>query len=64
MNELETGLSIELWNRGMSWDKLLGVSWLPFTKIKYRSNFVDDVKYAASMNFEEYLSKMIKMLFF
>ena len=43
MSELDTGLSIELWNRGMAWDKLLGVSWLPFEKIRHRSSSMDDV---------------------
>ena len=29
------GLTIELWNRGMLWDKLLGVSWLPLMQINH-----------------------------
>lgn len=36
VNELDMGLTIELWNRGMVWDKLLGIHWLPLGNI-YRS---------------------------
>ncbi|XP_025078268.1 protein unc-13 homolog B-like isoform X7 [Pomacea canaliculata] len=32
---LDTGLIIELWNKGMLWDKLMGLHWLPLTKIHH-----------------------------
>ncbi|XP_041370818.1 protein unc-13 homolog B-like isoform X3 [Gigantopelta aegis] len=32
---LDTGLVIEVWNKGMLWDKLLGLHWLPLTKIHH-----------------------------
>jgi len=35
INEFDIGLTIELWNRGMLWDKLLGVSWLPLMQINH-----------------------------
>ena len=28
-DRLDTGLIIEIWNKGMLWDKLLGLHWLP-----------------------------------
>jgi hypothetical protein len=33
INDLNSGLTIELWNREPAWDKLLGVYWLPFSQI-------------------------------
>ena len=42
VNELDTGLIIELWNRGMSWDKLLGVYWLSLASVKHSDTL--DVK--------------------
>jgi hypothetical protein len=35
INEFDLGLTIELWNRGILWDKLLGVSWLPLMQINH-----------------------------
>ncbi|BFZ01542.1 hypothetical protein BsWGS_04581 [Bradybaena similaris] len=32
---LDTGLIIEVWNKGMLWDKLLGLHWLPLRKIQH-----------------------------
>ncbi|XP_070209197.1 protein unc-13 homolog B-like [Littorina saxatilis] len=32
---LDTGLIVELWNKGMLWDKLLGLHWLPLTKVHH-----------------------------
>ncbi|XP_055956306.1 protein unc-13 homolog B isoform X3 [Patella vulgata] len=32
---LDTGLIVEVWNKGMLWDKLLGLHWLPLTKIHH-----------------------------
>ena len=32
---MDTGLVIEVWNKGMLWDKLLGLHWLPLTKIQH-----------------------------
>ncbi|CAL1285882.1 unnamed protein product, partial [Larinioides sclopetarius] len=34
-NRMDIGLIIEVWNKGMLWDKLLGLQWLPLTRIKY-----------------------------
>ncbi|XP_054720543.1 uncharacterized protein LOC129230167 [Uloborus diversus] len=34
-NRLDIGLIIEVWNKGMLWDKLLGTQWMPLTRIKY-----------------------------
>lgn len=34
-NSLDTGLLIELWNKGMLWDKLLGCLWIPLSEIRY-----------------------------
>ncbi|XP_021362642.1 protein unc-13 homolog A-like isoform X5 [Mizuhopecten yessoensis] len=32
---LDTGLIVEVWNKGMLWDKLLGLHWLPLRKIHH-----------------------------
>jgi protein unc-13 len=32
---LDTGLIVEVWNKGMLWDKLLGIHWLPLRKIQH-----------------------------
>ncbi|XP_048250528.1 protein unc-13 homolog B-like isoform X1 [Haliotis rufescens] len=32
---LDTGLIVEVWNKGMLWDKLIGLHWLPLTKIHH-----------------------------
>ncbi|GFR73855.1 protein unc-13 homolog B-like isoform X12 [Elysia marginata] len=32
---LDTGLIIEVWNKGMLWDKLLGLHWLPLIKVQH-----------------------------
>jgi hypothetical protein len=34
-NRIDQGLMIELWNKGVLWDKLIGVSYLPLTEIEY-----------------------------
>jgi hypothetical protein len=37
----DVGLTIELWNRSISWDNLLGLYWLPLKEINH-SNVVHD----------------------
>ena len=32
---LDSGLIIELWNKGMLWDKLIGTHWLPLMSVKH-----------------------------
>jgi protein unc-13 len=47
INEMDTGLTIELWNRGMLWDNLLGLHWLPLFRINnsnLQNNDTNDVK--------------------
>jgi protein unc-13 len=34
-NRLDQGLMLELWNKGVLWDKLLGVHYMPLTQIQY-----------------------------
>lgn len=34
-NRMDTGLVIEVWNKGMLWDKLIGCQWLPLMGIQY-----------------------------
>ena len=34
-NRLDTGLIVELWNKGMLWDKLIGTHWLPLLGVKH-----------------------------
>lgn len=41
LDEYDTGLTIELWNRGILWDNLLGLHWLPLTNINH-SNIDED----------------------
>ncbi|XP_065944867.1 protein unc-13 homolog B isoform X5 [Magallana gigas] len=37
-NCLDTGLIIEIWNKGMLWDKLLGLHWLPLRDIHHSNS--------------------------
>ena len=32
---LDAGLVVELWNKGMLWDKLIGTHWLPLIGVKH-----------------------------
>ncbi|UYV77874.1 hypothetical protein LAZ67_15002644, partial [Cordylochernes scorpioides] len=34
-NRMDTGLVVEVWNKGLLWDKLLGTQWLPLLNIQY-----------------------------
>lgn len=34
-NRLDQGLILELWNKGVLWDKLLGVCFMPLRQIKF-----------------------------
>jgi len=34
-NRLDSDLVIELWNKGLLWDKLLGCHWMPLLSIQY-----------------------------
>ncbi|XP_064474619.1 protein unc-13 homolog B-like isoform X4 [Ornithodoros turicata] len=34
-NRMDMGLVIEVWNKGMLWDKLMGCQWLPLVGIQY-----------------------------
>jgi len=34
---VDVGLAVELWNKGMLWDKLMGTHWLPLTTVKQSS---------------------------
>jgi len=31
---VDVGLAVELWNKGVLWDKLLGTHWIPLTTIR------------------------------
>ena len=43
LNEFDSGLTIELWNRGILWDNLLGLYWLPIVNIKHSNVDSDEV---------------------
>lgn len=45
INEVDSGLIIELWNRELTWDTLLGLLWLPLNNIKHLSSFNDDTEW-------------------
>ncbi|XP_076049378.1 uncharacterized protein LOC143030059 [Oratosquilla oratoria] len=34
-NRVDTGLLVEVWNKGLIWDKALGYHWLPLTNVQY-----------------------------
>lgn len=34
-SRMDTGLVIELWNKGLLWDKLVGTHWLPLIGIQF-----------------------------
>ncbi|CAD5210481.1 unnamed protein product [Bursaphelenchus xylophilus] len=36
-NRLDQGLMVELWNKGVLWDKLIGVHYLPLYQVQYRA---------------------------
>ncbi|XP_023933591.1 protein unc-13 homolog B isoform X4 [Lingula anatina] len=40
-NRMDSGLIIELWNKGMLWDKLMGTHWLPLMKIPHSNTETD-----------------------
>jgi len=34
-NDVNTGLLIEVWNKGMIWDRALGYYYMPLTEVRY-----------------------------
>lgn len=34
LNSLETGLLLEVWDKGMLWDKAIGYYWAPLQKLQ------------------------------
>lgn len=36
-NRLDNGMMLELWNKGVLWDKLLGVHYMPLTSVQYNN---------------------------
>jgi hypothetical protein len=36
-NDVNTGLLIEVWSKGMLWDNALGYHWIPLPAVKYSS---------------------------
>jgi hypothetical protein len=34
-NDVNTGLLIEVWNKGMIWDRALGYYYMPLTEVQY-----------------------------
>lgn len=34
-NDLNTGLLIEVWSKGMIWDRALGYHWIPLSGVHY-----------------------------
>ncbi|PIO65165.1 hypothetical protein TELCIR_13180 [Teladorsagia circumcincta] len=34
-NRLDEGMIIELWSKGVLWDRLLGVHFMPLTDVRY-----------------------------
>jgi hypothetical protein len=34
-NDVNTGLLIEVWSKGMLWDNALGYHWIPLPAVKY-----------------------------
>ena len=33
--QMDTGLLVEVWSKGLLWDKALGYRWLPLNEIQY-----------------------------
>jgi len=46
-NDVNTGLLIEVWSKGMLWDNALGYHWIPLPVVKYSN----EVMYTCSIFF-------------
>jgi len=44
-NDVNTGLLIEVWSKGMLWDNALGYHWIPLPVVKYSN----EVMYTCSL---------------
>ncbi|XP_065171080.1 protein unc-13 homolog A-like [Atheta coriaria] len=44
-NDLNTGLLIEVWSKGMIWDRAMGYHWLPLQGIPYTTNQAEAAKW-------------------
>ncbi|XP_054160365.1 protein unc-13 homolog B-like [Oppia nitens] len=40
-NRIDTGLVIELWNKGLLWDKLIGTNWMPLINIQFATEVAE-----------------------
>ncbi|EMP38961.1 Protein unc-13 like protein A, partial [Chelonia mydas] len=38
ISDVEKGFMVELWNKGLIWDKLLGTLWIPLTTVEYATD--------------------------
>jgi hypothetical protein len=54
LDEFDTGLTIELWNRGILWDNLLGLHWLPLVNVNH-SNVDHDQSNEVSISLDSEL---------
>ena len=55
---MDSGLIIELWTKGMLWDKLLGTHWLPLRNIKHSNQVEILYKYCRSFQCYYYFNEI------
>lgn len=39
-NDLNTGLLIEVWSKGMIWDRAMGYHWIPLQGVQYSNEVI------------------------
>ena len=58
VNELDTGLLLEVWEKGMLWDKAIGYHWAPLNTIPFTQEVGNNNKSQGSqLNWEGEIEK-------
>lgn len=50
INRLDLGLTVEVWNKGLIWDTMVGTLWIPLRSIR-QSNEVHFLSMALALTF-------------
>ena len=54
---VDVGLAVELWNKGMLWDKLMGTHWLPLTTVKQSNKVITYIRVLYVVDFSAVCSR-------